>query len=54
MKRADYNYFIEEDGVGDQPDGLSLRVTATDGQTLEAKLPGVEDGEVVEGSGQFK
>jgi expansin (peptidoglycan-binding protein) len=54
MERADYNYFIDTSGVGDQPNGLALRVTATDGQVVEDSLPGVEDGKVVQGAAQFK
>jgi expansin len=40
MKRADYNFFVDASGVGDQPGGLVLRVTAVDGQIVEEKLPG--------------
>jgi expansin len=40
MKREDYNYFVETSGVGDQPNGLVLRVTSADGQIVEEKLPG--------------
>jgi expansin len=55
MKREDYNYFIESAGVGDQPGGLVLRVTATDGQVLEDTLPStVPDDASVEGKAQFK
>lgn len=54
MKREDYNYFIESKGVGDQPDGLSLRVTATDGQVLEDTLKnGVQAEKTVTGAKQF-
>ena len=40
MKRQDYNFFVEASGVGDQPNGLVLRVTAADGQVVEEKLAG--------------
>ena len=40
MKRQDYNFFVEASGVGDQPSGLVLRVTAADGQVIEEKLAG--------------
>lgn len=40
MKRLDYNFFVEARGVGDQPNGLVLRVTAADGQVVEEKLDG--------------
>ena len=55
MKREDYNYFVEPSGVGDQPSGLVLRVTATDGQTLEDTLPGTVQADVtIQGKSQFK
>ncbi len=53
MKRSDYNYFLEEKGVGDTPSGLRVRVTAADGQSLEDTLPGVEAEATIPGSGQF-
>lgn len=55
MKRADYNYFIEPSGVGDQPSGLSLRVTGADGQLLEDTLSGaMPSDEAVRGARQFE
>lgn len=55
MKRANYNYFVASDGVGDQPSGLAVRITAVDGQTLEDTLPGkIPSDESVDGSGQFR
>ncbi|AKU95245.1 extracellular endoglucanase precursor [Labilithrix luteola] len=55
MKRADYNYFLEEGGVGDQPSGLHVRVTSVDGQTLEDTLPGTITPEAVTtGGAQFE
>lgn len=40
MKREAYNYFVESKGVGDQPNGLVLRVTSADGQAVEESLAG--------------
>jgi expansin len=55
LKRETYNYFIASDGVGDQPKGLALRVTATDGQVIEDTLAGgVQDDETVTGTKQFQ
>lgn len=42
MPRSEYNYFIASKGVGDQPSGLTLRLTAADGQTIEETLPEVQ------------
>ncbi len=54
MPRAKYNYFVAEDGVGDQPDGLHLRVTAMDGQQVEETLPGdIPSDRTVPGAKQF-
>jgi expansin (peptidoglycan-binding protein) len=54
MKREDYNYFVESKGVGDQPGGLKLKITAADGQVIEDTLPGaVPDDQTVDGSKQF-
>lgn len=55
LERADYNYFVAESGVGDQPDGLTLRVTSIDGQTLEDTLPGpIQANKTVRGKSQFE
>jgi expansin (peptidoglycan-binding protein) len=55
MKREDYNYFVDESGVGDQPSGLAVRVTASDGQTLEDTLPGtIQPDTTIEGKAQFR
>lgn len=54
IPRVDYNYFIAQKGVGLQPNGLALRVTGRDGQTVEETLPGIADGQVVTGTQQFK
>ncbi|MBN9162540.1 MAG: hypothetical protein J0I07_16375 [Myxococcales bacterium] len=41
--------------VGDQPNGLSLRVTATDGQVVEDTLAGgVQAEQTVSGTKQFQ
>lgn len=54
MPRVDYNYFVDESGVGEQPNGLTIRVTAADGQVVEDSIPDVQAGKVVVGSAQFK
>ena len=55
MARADYNYFIDQQGVGKQPSGLAIRITAADGQVVEDTIAGgVQDGQVVDGAAQFK
>lgn len=55
IRRADYNYFVVDDGVGDLPNGLRLRVTAADGQVLEDDLPGtIESEKTVQGAKQFQ
>lgn len=54
MPRAEYNYFIDKRGVGVQPGGITLRVTAEGGQVLIDKIPDVQAGKVVDGSVQFK
>lgn len=55
MSRSSYNYFIASKGVGDQPDGLSLRVTSVDGQTLEDTLPGqIQANKTFTGKAQFE
>lgn len=54
MKREDYNYFVESSGVGDQPKGLVLRVTAADGQAIEETLGGeVPNNATVNGTKNF-
>ena len=54
MKRSDYNYFIDASGVGEQPNGLDLRVTAAGGQVVEDHIPNVQESKVFTGSAQFK
>lgn len=53
MNREDYNYFVESKGVG--KGGVTLRVTAGDGQTIEDTLSeGVQADTTVTGTQQFK
>jgi expansin (peptidoglycan-binding protein) len=55
MPRMDYNYFVDENGVGDQPNGLALRVTAADGQVVEDVLAGgVQADTTIQGTARFK
>jgi expansin len=54
MPRSTYNYFIDTKGVGDQPTGITLRVTASDGQVVEETIGAVQDGKLIAGSAQFK
>ena len=54
MPRADYNYFVDPQGVGDQPNGIALRITATNGESVEDKVPGVQENKTFAGSVQFK
>lgn len=53
MPRSDYNYFIDAKGVGDQPNGISLRITASDGQVVEETIANVEPDKLVVGTQQF-
>ncbi len=54
MPREDYNYFVDSSGVGMQPSGISLRITAVDGQVVTDTIPGPEAGQVFAGAAQFK
>jgi expansin len=57
MERQDYNYFIDTKGVGDQPNGLTVRLQATDGQVIEETLSGtssIPSNKVVQGTKQFE
>ena len=40
IPRKTYNFFVVEKGVGDQPGGLKLRVTGSNGAVLLDTLPG--------------
>lgn len=53
MERTTYNYFLDAKGSGDQPNGMSLRVTATDGQVIEETIPAVQAGKLFSGAKQF-
>ncbi len=53
MTRQSYNYFLEENGVGPQPNGLVVRVTAQGGKALEDVLPRVANDETFAGTAQF-
>ena len=52
VKRESYNYFVEPAGMGSGP--LKVRVTASDGQTLEDTLPGAASDKLYDGAAQFK
>lgn len=52
VKRESYNYFVEPNGMG--AGTLQVRVTASDGQTLEDTLPAASSGGTVNGAAQFK
>jgi len=54
LPRKTYNYFVAEKGVGDQPNGLKVRVTASNGATLIDTLPGtITPASSVSGRAQF-
>ncbi|MCP3142026.1 expansin EXLX1 family cellulose-binding protein [Pyxidicoccus xibeiensis] len=52
MPRQDYNYFLNESGMGQG--SFSLRVTATDGQQVEDTFPAVLDDDSADGASQFR
>lgn len=52
VKRESYNYFVEPAGMGTGP--IKVRVTASDGQTLEDTLPGAASDATYDGAAQFK
>ena len=54
MSRSDYNYFIDDSGIKDDP--IALRITAADGQVVEDELPGAkgQGGNEIAGKVQFK
>ena len=55
LKRVDYNFFIEESGVGEPQGGLVLRVTGANGQVLEDTLGStIPSGASVPGKSQFR
>jgi expansin (peptidoglycan-binding protein) len=52
MRRTDYNYFLEDKGVGDVPaGGLRVRVSGADGTSREDTLPAIAPGAAVQGGG---
>ncbi len=56
LSREDYNYFVAASGVGDQPSGLALRVTSSDGRVVEDVLPlpeGIPANATIDGTKQF-
>lgn len=54
MPRESYNYFVDSNGVGKQPAGLALRITAVGGQVVTDTIPGPQAGAVFMGAAQFK
>jgi expansin len=54
IPRKTYNYFVADKGVGDQPNGLKVRVTASNGATLVDTLPAtITPAAVIPGKAQF-
>jgi expansin len=53
VMRSDYNYFVDQAGVGTTA-GFSVRVTASDGQQLVDALPPVQSALIVTGAAQFQ
>ncbi len=51
VARADYNYFVDDKGAGTGP--VKVRITASDGQTLEDTLPPVQASTAAPGAAQF-
>src|SRR5690606_38324065 len=51
LARTDYNYFLDEAGFG--AESVSVRITASTGQTLVDTLPPVQEYLVVDGARQF-
>lgn len=52
VRRESYNYFVDPQGMGPGP--LKVRLTSSDGQTLEDTLPSVAPDQTFEGAAQFK
>jgi expansin (peptidoglycan-binding protein) len=52
VKRESFNYFVEPSGMG--AGSIKVRVTASDGQTLEDTLPGAASNKTYDGAAQFK
>jgi expansin len=51
VTRADYNYFVVDQGVGPGP--YTVRITSANGETLEDALPAVVADTTVDGAAQF-
>lgn len=51
VTRADYNYFVVDQGVGPGP--YTVRITSSTGATLEDTMPAVVASTTVTGAGQF-
>lgn len=51
VHRESYNYFVENSGMGPGP--VKIRITATDGQTLEDTLPAIKEKQLYDGAAQF-
>jgi expansin (peptidoglycan-binding protein) len=51
VHREPYNYFVAPSGMGPGP--VKIRITATDGQTLEDTLPSIKAEQVYDGAAQF-
>ena len=54
MTRETYDYFVDTMGVGDQPNGIALRITGADGEVVTDTIPGPQPGKVFTGAAQFK
>ena len=53
MEREDDDFFVEARGVGPSSRGLNVRVTASNGEVVEERLPRLADGETLSGAKQF-
>jgi expansin (peptidoglycan-binding protein) len=53
MNREDDNFFVAQRGVGARPQGLALRITSSTGEVVQDNLPGILDGQTVNGTAQF-
>lgn len=54
LKRTDYNYFLDDQGIKDDP--IAIRITAADGQVVIDSMPGAKGkgGKEFPGTAQFK
>lgn len=53
LPREDDDYFIATKGLGDTPNGIYLRITASTGDVVEDKIAGVISGQTVPGNEQL-